>query len=301
VNVSLSKIVTNTELQSVFFDDRYYIQGEDVPVKMCFKDVIFVLEDIDAASNVVKRRDGKKTAEVTEVENIEYPGKSTWRLLLESSDSDVQELVEELMEKSDRLKNEATKPEVVKSLVSGISELPGLSLVGSKDSALSKLGAEALELADSTMNGKETLDRYLSMYVKPLKSLLAKGAEVSDVLVDELLSIPGTAESIPQREASREISYEYTDNQSMPEIFLKKQSDLAAVIGPSPQDDADKSDKAKKVSSPLDFLQVRLGKHCARLMNRSKIVDRLAYRLFSHNVNSPAERQIEPHRTPQCS
>ena len=54
MNVSLSKIATNTELQSVFFDDRYHIQGEDVPVKMGFKDVIFVLEDVDAASNVVK-------------------------------------------------------------------------------------------------------------------------------------------------------------------------------------------------------------------------------------------------------
>ena len=31
--------------------------------------MIFVLEDVDAASNVVKRRDGKKTADVVEVEN----------------------------------------------------------------------------------------------------------------------------------------------------------------------------------------------------------------------------------------
>lgn len=223
VNVPLAKIATNAELQSVFFDSRYYIQGESVPVRLGYKDVIFVLEDVDAASNVVKRRDGKKTADIMQVENIEMPpAKSIWRMLLESSDDDCQELVKELMEKSDRLKRAATNSDVLKSLASGMADLPGLSLVGSSDEALRKIGEEAIEVADSAMNGKDTVDRFLCMHVKPLKALLEAGGEVDAALVDELLSIPGSRESLSRREQSREVSYEYADtDQALPEVFVK--------------------------------------------------------------------------------
>ena len=34
MNVPLAKIATNTELQSVFFDNRYSVVGENVPVKV---------------------------------------------------------------------------------------------------------------------------------------------------------------------------------------------------------------------------------------------------------------------------
>jgi chaperone BCS1 len=56
VNVSLSKIATNSELMSIFFDRKFNIQDEYVPVLVGFKDVIFVIEVVDAASKVVKRR-----------------------------------------------------------------------------------------------------------------------------------------------------------------------------------------------------------------------------------------------------
>ncbi|CAB9496368.1 Mitochondrial chaperone BCS1 [Seminavis robusta] len=196
VNVPLAKIRTNTELQSVFFDNRYSVQGEDVAIKLGYKDVIYVLEDVDAATNVVKRRDGKK-ADDLQKENLELPpAKSIWRMLLESSDEDCRELVKELMEKSDRLKAEATKPEVVRSLASGMSQLPGLGLVGSADGTLAKIGEDALETANATIEGRETVDKYLGMHVKPLKALLEQGADVNDALVQELLSIPGASTSM---------------------------------------------------------------------------------------------------------
>ena len=65
VNVPLARISTNAELASLFFDQKYYVDGEKVPVKLSFKDIIFVMEDVDAVSKVVRRRDGKTTAEVT--------------------------------------------------------------------------------------------------------------------------------------------------------------------------------------------------------------------------------------------
>ena len=42
--------------------------GDEVPIKLGFKDVIFVMEDVDAASKVVQRRDGR-TGVVARVEH----------------------------------------------------------------------------------------------------------------------------------------------------------------------------------------------------------------------------------------
>ncbi len=73
VNVPLARISTNAELASLIFDSKYSVEGESVPVNLAFKDVIFVMEDVDAVSKVVRRRDGKKTAESTYTENVDLP------------------------------------------------------------------------------------------------------------------------------------------------------------------------------------------------------------------------------------
>ena len=49
----------------IMFDQQYPVLGDEVPIKLGFKDVIFVMEDVDAASKVVHRRDGKTTALVS--------------------------------------------------------------------------------------------------------------------------------------------------------------------------------------------------------------------------------------------
>jgi hypothetical protein len=62
VNISLSKIKTNQELMDLMFDQKFAVAGEDIPVKLSFSDVIFVMEDVDAASKIVhKRSRGKAT------------------------------------------------------------------------------------------------------------------------------------------------------------------------------------------------------------------------------------------------
>ena len=40
----------------IFFDQKFKVSGEELPVKLKFKDTIFVLEDIDAASKIVHKR-----------------------------------------------------------------------------------------------------------------------------------------------------------------------------------------------------------------------------------------------------
>merc|ERR1711957_965402 len=43
VNVPLARINTNSELMDVMFDSRYHVVGQEVPIKLRFRDVIFVM------------------------------------------------------------------------------------------------------------------------------------------------------------------------------------------------------------------------------------------------------------------
>lgn len=66
VSISLSRIETNQELMDIVFDQSFLIKGEDMPVKLSFKDIIFVMEDVDAASPIVHARSaGDKEPEVS--------------------------------------------------------------------------------------------------------------------------------------------------------------------------------------------------------------------------------------------
>jgi mitochondrial chaperone BCS1 len=213
VNVSLSKITTNTELMSVFFDKRYHIKGESVPVKLNMKDVIFVMEDIDAASNVVKRRDGKKGCDVMQSEYVDLPiPKSMWRMMLESNDSNCRTLVQQLMEKSERLKAEATKPEVLISMTKRMMALPGLGLVGEDEEALAKIGQEAISSASALLEQYRAVDQFIGVHAETINQLVESGAEISDAFVDRLLGlVPLTGNFTPPKSSiSRQVSYTKT-------------------------------------------------------------------------------------------
>ncbi|TMW57894.1 hypothetical protein Poli38472_013368 [Pythium oligandrum] len=61
VTINLSKIRTNQELLDAVFDLKFTVEGMDYPVPLTFEDVVFVMEDIDAASRVVQTREEKPT------------------------------------------------------------------------------------------------------------------------------------------------------------------------------------------------------------------------------------------------
>ena len=106
----------------IMFDQQYLVMGDEVPIKLGFKDVIFVMEDVDAAAKIVQRRDGKtgavarieQRATLAPEEQAKLVGGSgisntPWGLLLACDGEDepskaVKKLVEELMSKSERLK-----------------------------------------------------------------------------------------------------------------------------------------------------------------------------------------------------
>ncbi|KAL7578844.1 hypothetical protein ACA910_016064 [Epithemia clementina (nom. ined.)] len=198
VNVPLARVTTNAELMSIFFNHRKYVEGENMPAKLGFKDVIFVMEDVDAASNVVKRRDGKLNGDSEEVKEDNYllgsdlpAPKSVWQMLLDSNESDCKELVEKLIEKSPRLKEEAARSEILTQAVLRLRSMPGLGLVGAveagEDPVLEKIGADALCTVNQLMEDTSTIDRYLAGQAKILMTRIEQGAEVDEVFVDALL------------------------------------------------------------------------------------------------------------------
>lgn len=74
VSIPLARIETNQELMDIVFDQTFAVKGEDIPLKHSFKDVIFVMEDVDAASPIVmSRATDKQVEEIPEVQGPMLP------------------------------------------------------------------------------------------------------------------------------------------------------------------------------------------------------------------------------------
>jgi len=222
VNVPLSRLSTNAELASLFFDGKYHIAQERVPVTLGFKDVIFVMEDVDAVSRVVQRRDGKKTAEVTCTQELELPiNKSLWSMILQSNDSRCQELATLLMEKSETLKKAACDPASICAAARRLGAIPGLSLMGEErdNDTTNKIVSETMEAAQKLMGEYRTVDEFIGTHAQTLKRMIDARAEVNGDLENELLGLsvssdgdivsPGSFISIspPSSSLSRDVSY----------------------------------------------------------------------------------------------
>ena len=114
----------------------YFVQGYGVTIKLDFKYVIFVIEDIDAATDAVKRLDGKTEAIRRDEVDLTAP-KSPWRLLLESSGQKPSS-VQFLKGKSERLREVANdfafeeKVEVAGTLPTDRNERPSRGFLTSQ-------------------------------------------------------------------------------------------------------------------------------------------------------------------------
>lgn len=265
VNISLSKIETNSELMSLFFDQKYSVDGEPVPLRLGFNDVIFVLEDVDAGSEVVRRRDGKKTADLTLTERVDIsPPKSLWLSLLQSSASDpsCKELVDLLLEKSDRLKIEAMSA-LSNLALRPIQAVPGLGMIGEGNGSaiVSKITSEAEESARKLMDSYSTVDRFLGIHAGIIKSVLDAGAEVDTAFEDILLGesttesdpdaalFPGVSfqEGGPSREASQEYDVTYSQVAGQVQVETRKHSEaLMNSLGEMLKSASDSSAKSNK-------------------------------------------------------
>ncbi|OQR95844.1 hypothetical protein THRCLA_07521 [Thraustotheca clavata] len=57
VNISLANVKTNQDLMDYMLDLRIALPGEDMPIKLKYEQVVFVMEDIDCASEIVHTRE----------------------------------------------------------------------------------------------------------------------------------------------------------------------------------------------------------------------------------------------------
>ena len=190
INVPLSRVSTNSELMSVFFDRKYQVEGKCVPVKLGFKDVIYVMEDVDVASKIVKRRDRKSTPGLSAPGLMSAP-KSLFRMFLESAHTDCKELVKDLIEKSKRLQAEsdALRPEVMTSFAKRLTGIPALGWVGETkdDKALTQVSEQAIESASAQRDQISKLDDILSTHAQAIREMLDAGTTVGEDFVNELL------------------------------------------------------------------------------------------------------------------
>lgn len=194
VNVPLSRVNTNSQLMSAFFDRRYHVDGSYTPVRLDFRDVIFVMEDCDAASNVVKRRDGVIAGNpgLSVPDRVILPKpKSWWRLFLESQSSECQELVEALIAASERLAEvaEEERPQILCSLAYRLNEYPALGLAddAQSDDKIAQAYGDAVEAAGERKEQLTKLEEILVAHAVAIKSVVDAGAEVSEEFVKQLL------------------------------------------------------------------------------------------------------------------
>jgi len=141
------------------------------------------MEDVDAVSKVVHRRDGKTTAEVTYTENVDMPiNKSMWKMMLGSTNDDCQELVKMLIEKSKRLKEAAKDSSQLCSAAQKLSAIPRLTLVGEdvKNETASKIASKAIKCAQEQMEMQNTVDEFIGRHSQILKQMLESGTEISE-------------------------------------------------------------------------------------------------------------------------
>merc|ERR1712070_564985 len=64
ISIPLNRIATNQELMDIMFDRQYHVAGQDLPVRLPFSKTIFVMEDVDAACDVVNKRSSSSSAAI---------------------------------------------------------------------------------------------------------------------------------------------------------------------------------------------------------------------------------------------
>lgn len=52
VSIPLSKLRTNQQLMDMMMDQKFSVTGEDMDIRLSFKNTIFVMEDVDCAGKV---------------------------------------------------------------------------------------------------------------------------------------------------------------------------------------------------------------------------------------------------------
>ena len=147
--------------------------------------------------------------------------KPLFHMLLASDEESCRDLVKTLVEKSGRLRREATDPKLIKSVTRKITSVPGLSVVGETvdDPSLKTISDEALATVNQFMNDQRTMNDSLKSQSQVINNLLKQGAKTGEELVDELLGLKPMLPPMPNM-ASRELSYTKYPDDATPHLVM---------------------------------------------------------------------------------
>ncbi|KAG1705421.1 hypothetical protein DVH05_004350 [Phytophthora capsici] len=125
VTISLGKIKTNQQLLDALFDMRFAVQGLDSPIEMDFEDVIFVMEDIDCASAIVKKRSGEVEDSPVESEGTQDDG--THKPNQSEDDKLVSTMIKACLEdeKKYNMRNDKLNLSGLLNVLDGVIDCPG--------------------------------------------------------------------------------------------------------------------------------------------------------------------------------
>lgn len=114
------------------------------------------------------------TADMVQVDQLDMPlPKPLFYMLLASDEESCKHLVNTLVEKSGRLKREATDPKLIKSVAKKIKSVAGLLVVGETGDApsLKKISDEALATVNQCMNDQRTTNDFLKSQAQVINNL----------------------------------------------------------------------------------------------------------------------------------
>lgn len=159
------------------------------------------------------------------------------------------------MEKSERLKQDATRPEIIEAVNQRASDLPALGLVGDdhNDPLLAKVGDEAMKMLSVRQNNLDKLDDVLAKHAQALLNLLDLRIPVQDKLVEDLLGETTALSNATMVSPSSSSSLDNESSQhSMGDFY-----DLSKPLGPAmikePLTDSGGNIEKKGKSSGLDM------------------------------------------------
>jgi chaperone BCS1 len=135
VSINLAKVKTNQELMDLFFDLVFPVKGAEFPLTLGFDNLIFVMEDIDAASKVVFARKPKKDSK----------SKSDGSLTPDQSP----QLPEAGPDESDDEAHQGDTPTVVESLVQCLTQT---ATVATSDGECVKVGPSGWGKDEDALN-----------------------------------------------------------------------------------------------------------------------------------------------------
>lgn len=269
VSINLRQIGTNQELFDLFFDLVFHTVGEEMPLKFSFEDVIFVMEEVDRAGNLV-RGSAERQAEMKGSSTQARQSRHGLRHSGAPGESDPSELVEQLEKIA--MMEEALAKGVVPPELAGLCAQAKLSLT-------SQESKEKQEAADK--NDQVDLQGLLQVFDGVVDSpgrLIVMTTNVDPSLFDQALVRPGRINWCMHLGFIKE-----------PEVMFEMSSHYLQHSPPSREQVA----QATALLAGFDFTPATLEQLCVEVESLDDLIARMEQKMLSATRDASSEGLID--------